>query len=273
MPGSFSVQESTTNGLSGLSGPTVAATITVTLPEPVVTNAATTENVQSTSGLVVKPGAHDLVTDYFQVTSITGGTLYQNDGTTPIANGSFISLAQGAAGLKFTPTPNSVASGSATFQDSSSNDVSGLSGQTVTVPISVTLAKPTVTNSATSANTQTTSGLVITPGPNDTSATYFQITGITGGRLYQNDGITPIASGSFITVAQGAAGLKFTPDVFLAGGRQFHRSGVDKQLRERPERANGQGHDRCHAGRAAGNRSRYDGKHAVHVRTGHQARS
>src|SRR5207249_4286156 len=41
--------------------------------------------------------------------------------------------------------------------------------------------------------------------------TYFKITGITGGSLFLANGTTPVASGSFITVAQGQAGLRFTP--------------------------------------------------------------
>ena len=60
----------------------------------------------------------------------------------------------------------------------------GLSGPTATAAITVTLAGPTVTGATTTENTQTTSGLVITPGPDDSTAAYFQITGITGGTLY-----------------------------------------------------------------------------------------
>ena len=50
-----------------------------------MTNATTTENTQTTSGLVITPNSLDtaFVTN-FQITSITGGTLYQNDGTTQI---------------------------------------------------------------------------------------------------------------------------------------------------------------------------------------------
>ena len=157
------------------------------------------------------PGANDSTAAYFQITGITGGTLYQNNGTTQITNGSFITVAQGAAGLKFTPTTGSLATGSFLVQESTTNTVSGLSGPTATATILVTFAGPSVTDATTTENKQTISGLVITPGPHDTSAAYFQITGITGGTLYQNNGTTPIANGSFITVAQGEAGLKFTP--------------------------------------------------------------
>jgi hypothetical protein len=45
--------------------------------------------------------------------------------------------------------------------------------------------------------------------------THFKITSITNGRLFQHDGTTPIINGGVITLAQGQAGLKFTPDANL----------------------------------------------------------
>ena len=70
------------------------------LQMPTVTNASTTENTQTTSGLVVTPAAADAaVVTNFQITGITGGTLFLNNGTTPITNGEFITVAQGEAGL------------------------------------------------------------------------------------------------------------------------------------------------------------------------------
>ena len=41
------------------------------------------------------------------MTAITGGTLFQHDGTTPITLGAFITVAEGNAGLRFTPTTDS----------------------------------------------------------------------------------------------------------------------------------------------------------------------
>jgi len=43
---------------------------------------------------------------HFKITGISNGTLYKNDGTTAITNGTFITFAEGSAGLKFTPTAN-----------------------------------------------------------------------------------------------------------------------------------------------------------------------
>ena len=41
--------------------------------------------------------------------------------------------------------------------------------------------------------------------------THFRISNIVGGTLYHSDGLTVVNAGDFITVAQGQAGLKFTP--------------------------------------------------------------
>ena len=62
---------------------------------------------------------------------------YQNDGTTPINNGDFITFAQGNAGLKFTPATNSILTGHFTVQASIGSTESGLGGATVTADISI----------------------------------------------------------------------------------------------------------------------------------------
>ncbi|WP_180968192.1 S-layer homology domain-containing protein [Cytobacillus massiliigabonensis] len=73
--------------------------------------------------------------------------------------------------------------------------------------------QPTVTHAETKEDTQTSSDLIITPtAAGGATTTHFKITGITGGILYKNDGTTPIADGSYITVDEGQAGLKFTPN-------------------------------------------------------------
>ena len=186
----------------------------VTFATLTATDATTGENEQTTSGLVVTPNANDAaVVTTFQIANITGGSLFLNDGVTPVSDGQFITVAQGAAGLRFTPTPGSLANGSFTVEESTTGDASGLiAASTVTATITVLAPTPTVTIVATVENAQTTSGLVITPGPVDTSlVANYLITGITGGSLFLNDGVTAITNGEFITVAQGAAGLRFTP--------------------------------------------------------------
>jgi ELWxxDGT repeat protein len=215
--GHFTVQASTSNLDGGLGGSTVTAGISIdpVADTPSVTDAATSEDVQTTSGLVILRNAADgAEVTHFKITSITGGALFQNDGTTAIADNEFITFAQANAGLRFTPSLDSTTTGHFTVQASTSNLDGGLGGSTVTASITVTAVadRPNVTNATTLANTQTTSGLVITRNAGDGSeVTHFKITSITGGTLFQNNGTTPIANGTFITAAQANAGLRFTP--------------------------------------------------------------
>ncbi len=96
---------------------------------PTVTTAVTNEDTKTTSGLVIARSLLDgAEVTHFKITGITGGTLYQNNGTTPIANGEFITFAQGNAGLKFLPSPNSTADGSFNVQASLSASNAGLGG-------------------------------------------------------------------------------------------------------------------------------------------------
>ena len=144
--GSFTVQASTA-AAGGLVATQVTATITVsgsvsmpaTAHTPTVTNASTTENQQSTAGLVITPNALDIsMPIWFQITHITGGSLFLSDGMTAVAEGDFITARQGQAGLKFMPAANSVTAGSFDVQASATSDISGLGGSVVSVTIAVT---------------------------------------------------------------------------------------------------------------------------------------
>lgn len=187
-----------------------------TIPDtPSVTNAVTNEDAQSTSGLVITRNAVDgAEITHFKITSITGGTLFKNDGVTVISNNTFITAAEGNAGLKFTPAANSIVSGS--FQVQSSTDAIGTvlssGAATATITVNAVADTPSITNATTNEDTQTTSGLVISRNAADgAEVTHFRITGITNGTLFKSDGTTPINNGDFITFAEGNAGLKFTP--------------------------------------------------------------
>ncbi|WP_153558811.1 DUF4347 domain-containing protein [Roseimaritima sediminicola] len=134
---------------------------------PTVTDASTVQNVQSTSGLVLSPNAtNPSGTTHYKITGISGGTLYHNDGTTPISNGDFITVAQGSAGLKFTPTNDFTGTASFDVQASSSGLDSGLGGDTVTASITVSAnlaPNVSLTNIVASIdeNTDTTGGLKV----------------------------------------------------------------------------------------------------------------
>jgi uncharacterized protein YjlB len=114
--------------------------VTHTADVPSVTSTTTREDTQSASGLVITRSAADgdEVT-HFKITGITNGTLYLDDGTTAIAEGDFITAAEGAAGLKFTPALNYTGPASFDVQASTTGDDSDLSAA-VTAPITVTPA-------------------------------------------------------------------------------------------------------------------------------------
>jgi len=197
---------------------------------PSVTNATTLINTPTNTGLVITPNPLDgPAQGYYQIENISGGTLFQHDGTTPIINGQFITFAQGLAGLIFRPALNSTAAGRFTVQAAATPNVSGLvAGRitatiTVVVPVVAPVAHtPSVTDAVSAGYQMTDAGLVITPNPADAGEPIeFQITRIVGGSLFQSDGTTPIADGEFITAAEGIAGLRFKPDVRASSFRGF----------------------------------------------------
>ena len=80
---------------------------------------------------------------HFKITSIINGTLFQNNGTTSIANNEFITFAQANLGLKFTPANNFIGTAHFTLQASVSNIDAGLGGSTVIADIVVNKANTT----------------------------------------------------------------------------------------------------------------------------------
>jgi len=225
----FQVQDDGGTDIGGAdldpSANTLTVDVTAVADTPSVTNATTDEDVQTTSGLVITRNAVDgSEVTHFRINNINNGTLFLNDGTTPISNNSFITAAQGAAGLKFSPNSNFFGTGSFQVQASTSNSSGGLGGSlaTATITVNPVADRPSVTNATTDEDTPTSSGLVITPNATDgAEVTHFQITGITNGVLFQSNGTTPISNGDFITVAQGAAGLVFDPAQDFNGTGSF----------------------------------------------------
>jgi hypothetical protein len=345
--GAANLAVSVTEGANTASG-SVPVSITQLAHAPLVTNANTNENTQSTSGLVITPNSLDsTLTGFYEITGISGGSLFESDGVTLITDGQFITFAQGEAGLRFTPANDSITSGAFDVQASTSSNAAGLGGggvpASVTIdpvpllsaptnatidednvltfsnslgnPItvndpgnsggtaSVTLVAtegtisltsqpgvtitngsasgsgsvtftgtfadlnaaldgleftpslhyygstglavsvtegsntaassvavnvlpvahtPSITNATAVINDQTSGGLVVSLNPLDGSAVgYIQVTNISGGTLYQNDGTTVINSGDFITIAQAGAGLRFTPITYSLSDGTF----------------------------------------------------
>lgn len=116
----------------------VSITVNSVVDTPSVTDATTNEDTQTTSGLVISrhPVDGGEVT-HFKITAITNGTLYQNDGTTVINDGDFITYAQGNAGLRFTPAANFTGAATLVVQASASASDAGLGGDLATATIAV----------------------------------------------------------------------------------------------------------------------------------------
>ena len=118
---------------------TVNMDITAIGDTPSVTGASSNEDTQTTAGLVIsKNGVDGAEVTHYKITSITGGSLFKNDGTTAIANNAFITAVEGAAGLKFTPTANSSTNGSFDVQAGTDNAGTGLSAGSSTATITIT---------------------------------------------------------------------------------------------------------------------------------------
>ncbi|MFJ7738293.1 immunoglobulin-like domain-containing protein [Lysinibacillus sp. NPDC097287] len=108
----------TTNGVNDFKDAIASATFNIVgnMNKPTVTPATTDEDTQSTSGLVISPtNTGSTATNHYKISNIKNGKLYLNDGTSPITDGSFITVAQGSAGLKFTPNANLFTTPTTTF--------------------------------------------------------------------------------------------------------------------------------------------------------------
>jgi hypothetical protein len=206
----------TTNGVadplsSGIA--TVSFTITEVNDAPTAVNDTLT-NVAEDSGPRTIPFATLTGNDSKGPANESGQTLTVK--TVGNAIGGTVSIVAG--NVVFTPTAdyNGPASFQYTVEDNGTTngaaDRRTSAAATASFNITAVSDTPSVTNATTNANTQTTSGLVISRNPADgAEVTHFKITGITGGLLFKNNGTTPINNGDFITFAEGNAGLKFTP--------------------------------------------------------------
>jgi hypothetical protein len=204
---------------------TFTVTVNAVADTPSVTGAATNEDTQTAGGLVLSRNSADgSEVSYFKITGVTNGTLFKHDGTTAIADGDFITVAEGNAGLRFTPAANFFGAASFNAQASIGASDPGLGGGVVTATISVAAVAdtPSVTNASTNEDTQTASGLVVSRSAADgAEVTHFKVTNVQHGTLFKHDGTTAIANGDFLTFAEANAGLRFTPAPNFSGAATF----------------------------------------------------
>lgn len=194
---------------------------------PSITSASTLEDIKTASGLVITRHASDgTEVTHFKISNISGGALFKNDGVTPITDGAFITAAEGNAGLKFMPGANLFSpSTTFTFAAQASRDAAGtgLSGTTfATITVTPVADTPSVTNATACGGLISCSGLVISRNVADTGeVTHFKITAVSGGTVFKSDGVTAVPSGSFVTYAEGHAGLKFLLPLNTTTAGQF----------------------------------------------------
>ncbi|BCM88813.1 hypothetical protein IAD21_00655 [Abditibacteriota bacterium] len=214
---------------------TVNITVTAVADTPSVTNASTNEDTQTTSGLVITRNPADSTeVTHFKITNITNGTLYQNNGTTAISNGSFITYAQGNAGLKFTPNANFFGNGSFDVQASTSNANAGLGGSVVTATITVTSVNDAPVANNNSYNTAFGTTLTVNAAngilTNDTDVENNTLTVADGNAPTTPSTIDPVmapAHGTLVLNANGS--FTYTPDSLYSGQDFFTYKASDGQ--------------------------------------------
>ncbi len=116
---------------------TVNVTVTSQFSVAALSDATTYVNNQTREGLVALPGPYDDQVTHFLVTEVDGGELFLADGTTPVRAGDVVSLAQGAAGFRFTPARDSFANGRVSIQPSTGPSSAQAGGPITTATITV----------------------------------------------------------------------------------------------------------------------------------------
>ena len=192
---------------------TATISITPVGDTPQAASIVTFEDTQSGAIVLDRNASDGAEVTHFRISNILGGMLYHTDSVTVINAGVYITVAEGNTGLKFTPASDSTVPGS--FDVESSEDGLSVAAQSsvATAAISITPVGDTPQAASISTLQDTQSGpIVLDRNSNDgPEVTHFRISTIVGGMLYQNDGLTAINDGDFISVAEGQAGLKFTP--------------------------------------------------------------
>ncbi len=151
----------------------------------------------------------------FKISNITGGTLYDHDGHV-VADGAYVSYAE-SQGMTFLPSADR--NGQSTFSYQASEDGTHVSAQslnaaTVTVGITAVGDTPRTPDLIVAENALSDPIVLARNAADGAEVTSFRISGIIGGSLYLNDGVTKVHNGDYVTYAQGQAGLRFQSDAY-----------------------------------------------------------
>lgn len=226
LPGTVTVKAATSARGDGASA---AATATITIRPvvdgaPSIVGATTKEDELSRADIVITRNILDGdEIRYFRIVTDVPGRIYLNDGTTMVSNGGFISATAASAGLRFRANPNVFGTYTIQAQAATAPTIDGIGGDIARAPLVITPVPdtPRISGASVDEGAMTTTGLVILPNSNDGSEiTHFRIASILGGTLYLPDGVTTLAVGQYITVAQGATGLRFGAPLASMGNGQ-----------------------------------------------------
>ncbi len=225
LPGSVEVRAATSATGDGLSTPATAsiAIIAVVDGAPSITGTTVREDEMGRPDIVITRNVIDSEEiRYFRIVSDAPGRFYLNDGVTMVLNGGFVSAAAASNGIRFRPNPNIFGNYTVHAQAATSPTVEGIGGDDASAPIIVTPVAdvPRITGTTVLEGGMSSTGLVVLPNSADgAEVTHYRIATVVGGTLFLADGMTSVAVGQFITVAQGAAGLKFAaPIASMANG-------------------------------------------------------
>jgi CSLREA domain-containing protein len=211
----YTLRDTSTGGTS-----TAVASFNVTAVADIPTAGDVTTAEDNFVTIAVTPNSVDNgAVTHFQAASVTGGTLYKSDGTTVVAAGSYVTVAEGAV-LKFKPSADANSPGTTfgvSFKAAFSASGTGLSAaRNVTITVTAVNDAPVATADTLSAVAEGTATVTInastllandSAGPANESGQTLTITGV-GSAV----GGTVSLSGGLIT---------FTPTVHFNGTASF----------------------------------------------------
>ncbi|MFO0870718.1 MAG: choice-of-anchor U domain-containing protein [Pirellulales bacterium] len=120
---------------------------------------------------------------------------------------------RGTGGVKFLPAANSNVAGHFDVESSQNGTtVAAQSGKAIsTIGVTPVGDTPQVANVTTLEDTLSAAIVLSRHASDGAEVTHFRVSNITGGMLFKSDGTTPIASGDFLSYAEGQSGVKFLP--------------------------------------------------------------
>ncbi|WP_130471927.1 hypothetical protein [Candidatus Magnetaquicoccus inordinatus] len=204
---------------SGSLGYGKAIVVDTTVETPTVASPTINEDADSGAITITRSGNDGSELTYYQISAISGGTLYSDAGySSTISNGDFIASGGATTNLYFRPTSNrnstTGGNGSFTVQAATGNGSSYLGGSTATSTITLTAIADTPSVASPTINEDSDSGAIaITRAAGDGSETsYYKISGISGGSLYSDAAYTvAVNNGDFVASAGATTNLYFRP--------------------------------------------------------------